>query len=113
MIAQRSQFFSGVASALLATLFWGYAFWRIFKSNPRSKVIECGSMTIVLLLAMAFFSKVIDFPLWAVGLLCILLALLCFATLFFFVQEGVSAFRHRKVKRRKPKAEQDFPEIQI
>jgi len=98
MIVPRSQFVSGIVSALLASLFWGFAFWRIFKSNPRSKVIECGSTTIVLLLTMAFFSRVIDFPLWAVGLLCVLLVLLCFATLFFFVQEMVRGIRRRNVK---------------
>jgi hypothetical protein len=109
MIAQHSKLFSGMVSAVIASLFWGFAFWRIFRSNPRSKVIECGSITIVLLLTMAFFSRVIDYPLWAVGLLCSLLILLCIVTLFFFLQEGIGEIRRRKGKSRKTDLPGEFP----
>jgi hypothetical protein len=37
----------GVIDILGLVLFYGFVFWRIFKGNRGNKVIECGSITLI------------------------------------------------------------------
>jgi hypothetical protein len=78
------------------TLFYAIYFWRIFKKNPGNRVVECGIITVVLFLAMVPLSRLGDIPDWFFGTWIILVALLCFSTLFFVVQRVYRAFRRRK-----------------
>jgi hypothetical protein len=96
MISQVSRTLPGFVGAIAATLFYGLSFWRIARKNPDNKVIECGVLTIMVMLAMAFLSRVIDLPDWAFGSLITLLFLLCMATLFFVAQRAWRGLRNRK-----------------
>ena len=86
----------GVAAALP---FYGFSFWRIARQNKGNKTIECGIIAIAVIFGMAFLSKLVDLPDWAIGALCLLLVVLCFATLGFFVQGLIHSSRHRKAGR--------------
>ncbi len=98
MIAQSAKIVSGIIGAIAATLFWALSFWRIARQSRGNKVIECGVLAIVVLLAMAFLSRVIEFPDWAIVALIALLFILCVATLFFFAQECYRSLQRRKAR---------------
>lgn len=101
MIAQHSQLVPGIVSAILAILYWGLLFWRTFRRNRGNLVIECGIVTIMIFLAMAFLSRIINFPDWAFGSLLATVFLLCLITLFFFFLEIFRSLRKRLTRRRK------------
>jgi membrane protein YdbS with pleckstrin-like domain len=96
MIAQGAKVLPGIIGATAATLFWGLSFWQIVRLNRGNKVIECGVFAIIVLLAMAFLSRVIELPDWALVALIALLLFLCVATLFFFAKECYRSLQHRK-----------------
>ncbi len=98
MIVQTSKTLPAIISAVAAILLWGALFWRTARQNRGNKVIECGVLAVMVLLVMAFLSRVIEFPDWALVALIALLFLLCMVTLFFFGQECVRALRRRKMK---------------
>jgi heme A synthase len=84
--------------AFVAFLLWGISFWRIARQNRGNKVVECGTLAIIVLLAMALLSRVIVLPDWALLALLALLLILCIATVFFFSKETYRALRDRKAK---------------
>jgi hypothetical protein len=86
----------GVVGSLGLVLFYGFSFWRIFKSNPGNKVIECGSITLIVFVVMLALFKVPNFPVWVLAWLGLLVFLLCLLTMFFLVQQGYRALRRRK-----------------
>jgi cation transport ATPase len=86
----------GVVGSLGLVLFYGFSFWRIFKSNPGNKVIECGSITLIVFVVMLALFKVPNFPVWVLAWLGLLVFLLCLLTIFFLVQQGYHALRRRK-----------------
>jgi hypothetical protein len=86
----------GVVGSLGLVLFYGFSFWRIFKGNPGNKVIECGSITLMVFVVMTALFKVPNFPVWVLAWLGLLLFLLCLLTMFFLVQQGYRALRRRK-----------------
>lgn len=86
----------GVVGSLGLVLFYGFSFWRIFKGNPGNKVIECGSITLMVFVVMLALFKVPNFPVWVLACLGLLLFLLCLLTMFFLVQQGYRALRRRK-----------------
>jgi hypothetical protein len=81
----------------VATLaFYGFAFWRVARQNSGNRVIECGSLTLIVMFALAALMRVPGLPDWiapSLGLLVLILALL---TMVFLIQQGIHAIRHRK-----------------
>lgn len=81
-------------------LFYIYIFWHIFKSHPENRVIRCGTITLIVFMLMAALTKVRNFP---VGYLGPLLFFLCMLTMFFLLQQGYRALRHRKKEQHEPR----------
>jgi hypothetical protein len=95
MIAVDTNIVRGIVDGIGLVLFYGFAFWRIFKGNLGNKVIECGSITLmVFVVTLALFKA--KFPAWVSGWLFLLVFLLCLLTLFFLLQQGYRALRRRK-----------------
>jgi ABC-type Na+ efflux pump permease subunit len=65
-------------------------FWRVFRSNPGNKLVECGTITVAVFLALVPFSRIPGFtdhiPDWIFMPYIFLVVLLCFTTLFFLAQ---------------------------
>jgi len=60
------------------------------------RVIQCGSITLMLLLVMIALMRIPHFPIDYVAWLGPALFLLCMLTMFFLFQQGYRALRHRK-----------------
>jgi hypothetical protein len=88
----------GLIGGLGLIVAYGYSFWRIFKHNPGNKVIECGSITLVLFVVGIALFSIPNFPVWIIASLFLLIFLLCLLTLGFLVQQGYRALRHRKMQ---------------
>jgi hypothetical protein len=85
-----------VIGGVAIVAFYGFAFWRIGRQNAGNKVIECGSLTLVVMFALAALMRVRGLPDWiapSLGLLVLILALL---TMVFLVLQGIHAIHHRK-----------------
>ncbi len=82
MMVAGSRVFPGIIGAMAATLLYGLSFWRIVRKNRGNKVVECGVMAIMVMLAMAFLGEYADLPDWVFFLFILLLFLLCMATFF-------------------------------
>jgi hypothetical protein len=78
-------------------LFFFYAFilWGTFKNNPGNRVIQCGSITLMLFLVMLALTRIPKFPIDYVAWLGPALFLLCMLTMFFLFQQGYCAVRRR------------------
>jgi len=92
---------SGARSALgflvVAAFYW-LSLWRIIKGNRGNRVIECGSIALMLLFFMMLLMKLTSVPEWVLPSLGLLLLVLCLLTMLFLVLQGVHAIRHRKSK---------------
>ena len=97
MIATHGSQLRITAEGVLIFVGYGLFFWRTFRSNPGNRLIECGSITLIVFLAfMAMIaSKALDDPGWLFGAWLILTLLLCFATLFFLFQRVFRALVRR------------------
>jgi hypothetical protein len=97
MVAVDANIVRGIVSGLGLVLFYGFSFWRIFKGNPGNRVIECGSITLIVFVVMLALFKIPNFPVWVLAWLGVLVFLLCLLTIIFLVQQGYRALRRRKV----------------
>jgi thiol:disulfide interchange protein len=86
-----------VSFLVVAVVYW-LSLWRIFKGNRGNRVIECGSIALMLFFLMMLLIKLKNLPDWVLPSLGLLLFLLCLLTMFFLVLQGVQAIRHRKSK---------------
>ena len=82
---------------VLIFLGYGLFFWRTFKSDPGNRLIECGSITLMVFLTfMAMIGSNSDAaPSWLFGAGLILIVLLCLVTLFFLFQRVFRAMVRR------------------
>jgi hypothetical protein len=87
---------NGIVGGIGLVLFYGFSFWRIFKGNPGNKVIACGSVALMVFVAMIALFKIPNFPVRVLASLGFLLFLLCLLTMFFLAQRGYRAPRTRK-----------------
>ena len=85
-----------VIGAAVVVASYGFVFWRIVQSNRGNKVIECGTITIVLTFTMVALIEIPNFPTWVVALLGLLVLLLGLLTLCFLFQQAYQALRRRK-----------------
>jgi len=88
----------GITGGIGLFLFYGYTFWRTFKTNSGNRVIECGSVTLMLLAIILALFKVPNLPDWVLPYLAILLFALCMLTMLFLAQQGYRALRRRKTQ---------------
>jgi hypothetical protein len=96
MIAVDPNIVRGIAGTIGLVLLYGFSFWRIFKRNPGNKVIECGSITLMVFVVMIALFKIPNFPVLVLAWLGLLVFLLCLLTMFFLAQQGYRALRRRK-----------------
>lgn len=81
---------------LVVAVVYFLSFWRIIKGNRGNKVVECGSIALMVSLLMVILIRFTILPAWILSSLGLLLLLLCLLTIFFFVARGVQALRRRK-----------------
>jgi len=82
---------------MVAVVYWS-SLWRIIKGNRGNRVIEWGSIALMLFFLMMLLIRLKNLPDWVLPSLGMLLFLLCLLTMFFLVLQGVQAMRHRKSK---------------
>jgi hypothetical protein len=80
-------------------LLYAFIFWRLFKDNRGNRVIQCGSITLMLFLVMGALMRIPHFPVDYVAWLGPALFLLCMLTMFFLFQQGYRALHNRKIQR--------------
>jgi hypothetical protein len=98
MPMQMASILRPIASFLVVAVVYWLSLWRIIKGNRGNRVIECGSITLMLFFLMMLLMKFPNLPDWVLSSLGLLLFLLCLLTMFFLVVQGVQAIRHRKSK---------------
>ncbi|MGA2978768.1 MAG: hypothetical protein ABSD76_04185 [Terriglobales bacterium] len=76
--------------------FYAAVLWRIVKRNSGNRVIESGSMALVLFFIMAAAINIPSLPDWVVPGLGILFLLLGFLMIFFLMQQGYNAIRRNR-----------------
>jgi hypothetical protein len=94
--AKNPSLVGNITSGIGLFLFYGYSFWRIFKSNPGNRVIECGSITLMLFAVLMALMRIPNLPFDYFWWLWPTLFLLCMLTMFFLLQQGYRALRKRK-----------------
>jgi len=99
MVAVDVNLVRGIVGGLAIVLSYGVSFWRIFKSEPGNRVIECGSITLVIFVVMMALFRIPNFPTGVLAAFVLLVFLLCFLTMLFLVQQGYRALRRRKIGR--------------
>jgi len=83
-------------------LLYAYMLWRLFKDNRGNRVIQCGSVTLMVFLVMVAMMRIPQFPIDYVAWLGPALLLLCLLTMFFLFQQGYRAVRRRIQGRSSP-----------
>lgn len=91
-----------IMSLLVVAVVYWLSLWRIIKGNRGNRVVECGSITLMLFVLMMLLMKLTRLPDWVLPSLGGLLFLLCLLTMFFLLLQGVQAIRHRKSKAAAP-----------
>jgi hypothetical protein len=84
-----------VARGIGLFFLYAFVFWRTFKDNPGNRVIQCGSITLMLFLVMVALTQIPHVPFDYVAWLGPALFLLCMLTMFFLFQQGYRALRRR------------------
>jgi len=75
---------------------YGFVLWRIARRNAGNRVIECGSLALVVVFVLVAAMRIPDLPDWVAPSLGILFLLLGFLMIFFLIQRGYNAIRHKK-----------------
>src|SRR5690348_13592472 len=101
MIAAHSDIVRSIVGAASLVFFYGATLWRIFKSNPNNRVIECGSITLMVFFGTLALLKIPYLPRWVTSYLMMLVFPLCILTMFFLLQQGYRAIRDRRSKNKK------------
>jgi cation transport ATPase len=83
-------------------LLYAFMFWRLFRNNRGNRVIQCGSLTLMLFLVMLALMRIPNIPIDYVAWLGFALFLLCMLTMFFLLQQGYRALRERLKERSAP-----------
>jgi len=78
---------------------YGFILWRTFRDNRSNRVIQCGSITLMLFIVMVALMQIPQVPVDYVAWLGPALFLLCMLTMFFLVQQGYRALRSRKARK--------------
>jgi hypothetical protein len=84
-----------VAKSTGLFLFYAFMFWRLFRDNRENRVIQCGSVTLMLFLVMVALTRIPNIPIDYIAWLGPALFILCILTIFFLFQQGYRALRKR------------------
>lgn len=79
---------------VVATVYW-IMLWRLVKDNRGNRVIQCGSIALMVFFVLLVLMKFTTQPDWALHYLGLLLFALCLATLWFVLLRVVHALRRR------------------
>jgi hypothetical protein len=85
-----------ILSILIVAVVYLLSLWRIIKSNRGNRVVECGSIALMVSLLMVVLIRFQNLPGWVLPSLGLLLLLLCLLTIFFLLARGLQAIRRRK-----------------
>jgi len=96
MLASSTSSVRAVVSGVALVAFYAAVLWRIVKRNPGNRVIECGSLALVVVFIMVAAMKIPGLPDWVAPGLGILFLLLGFLMIFFLIQQCYMAIRRRK-----------------
>src|SRR5215472_10792360 len=91
-----------VARSIGLLVFYAVILWRTFKNSRGNRVIQCGSITLMLFLLMIALMRIPRFPIDYVAWLGPALFLLCLLTMFFLFQQGYRALRKKFKERSAP-----------
>ncbi|MGC1254982.1 MAG: hypothetical protein WA867_05475 [Candidatus Acidiferrales bacterium] len=78
-------------------LLYAFFFWFTFKRGRGNRVIQCGCITLMLLLVIVELMRIPNFRVAYAAWLAFALLLLCMLTLVFLFQQGYHALRDRKI----------------
>lgn len=95
MTAADGSHLGTLGRSLPVFVLYGLFFWRTFKRNPGNRLIECGSITVIVFLALIPMTAGGSVPGWLFGAWLILTVFLCLATLFFLLQRMRRALARR------------------
>jgi CDP-diglyceride synthetase len=98
MLIHTAHAVRSILSSLLVAVACSLFFWRIIKSNRGNRVIECGSIALMLGILMMLLMKLTNLPKSVLTSLGLLVLVLCLMTMFFLLVQGVHAIRHRNSK---------------
>jgi len=84
-----------VVSGFALVAFYGLAFWRIARRNAGNRVIETGSLALVVAFSMGAAMKVPNIPDWVAPSLGILFLLLGLLMIFFLMRQCYDAMRQK------------------
>src|SRR5262249_21121449 len=84
-----------VARSIGLFLFYAFMFWRLFKDSRGNRVIQCGSITLILCMLMLALTRIPNIPIDYLAWLGPALFLLCMLTMFFLFQQGYRAVRKK------------------
>jgi hypothetical protein len=82
MISHMPSNLRSAASFLFVAVVYWLCLWCIIKGNRGNRVIECGSITLMLSFLMMLLIKVANLPDWVLSSLGMLIFLLCLLTMF-------------------------------
>jgi phosphoglycerol transferase MdoB-like AlkP superfamily enzyme len=90
MISSNASTAGVIASAFGVMAGYFICLWRVFRSNPANRLVECGTITVSVFYSMVPFSLIPGirdhFPDWILMPYLLLVFLLCLTTLFFLAQ---------------------------
>lgn len=96
--------FGPILSAVGVAGIYCLSLWRVIKGNRENRVVECGSIALIVFALLAALVKIPNLPDWVLPSVGLLLLLLCLLTMFFLFLQVVHAITNRKtetVKRKK------------
>jgi hypothetical protein len=86
----------GVISGIALIVCYGFVLWRVARRNAGNRVVESGSLALVIVFVIVAVMKIPNVPDWVAPSLGILFLLLGFLMIFFLIQQGYNAIRRRK-----------------
>jgi len=95
-MASAGNALGNVVSGVVLVGVYAGVLWRIVKRNPGNRVIECGSIALVIFFVMAAAIKIPDIPDWVIPGLGVLFLLVGFLMIFLLMQQGYNAIRRRR-----------------
>jgi CDP-diglyceride synthetase len=98
MIAVDTNILRRIIGSVGLTLAYGISTWRMVKSNPDDRFIQCSSITVLLFVVTMAVIRIRYFPDWVLESLEVLLYVMTFLSIFFMFQQGYRALCRRKTR---------------
>jgi hypothetical protein len=96
MLLRNASAVRSVLSLLAVAGIYGLTLWRNIKDNRGNRVIECGSIALIVFFLLMVLMKFPTLPDWVLASLGSRLLLLCVLTMLFLLLQGVHVLRNRK-----------------